>query len=88
MFPQTYLPLNIFEPKYLSMIQNVLATENRVLGIVQPKTLNKNNSNLYQVGSAGKIIKFEETEDNTLLITLKGLYRFNIVSDELYNRFN
>jgi len=82
-FPNTYLPLNIFEPRYLKMIEYAISEENRLIGMVQPKQpQDKNNDvELYKVGCAGKIIKFEETEDSRYLITLKGVSRFNILSD-------
>ena len=83
MFPDTYLPLNIFEPRYLKMIDKAISNDNRLIGLIQPKNSDKNEDNfsLYEVGCAGKIIKFEETEDNRYLITLKGLSRFNLVSE-------
>lgn len=83
MFPNTYLPLNVFETRYLKMINHVIASENRLVGIIQPDRSNKEKTdkNLYQVGCAGKIIKFEETENKTYLITLKGLSRFRYIRD-------
>ena len=84
MFPDTYLPLNIFETRYLKMVDNAISNENRLIGMIQPKNLNKSDkkSAFYRVGCAGKIIKFEETDDNRYLITLKGLSRFNLISEK------
>ena len=84
MFPDTYLPLNIFEPRYLKMIDHAISNENRLIGMIQPKNSNESDkkSIFYRVGCAGKIIKFEETNDNRYLITLKGLSRFNLVSEK------
>ena len=84
MFPDTYLPLNIFEPRYLKMIECAISHEHRLIGLIQPKNSNENDdkSLFYRVGCAGKIIKFEETNDNRYLITLKGLSRFNLVSEK------
>ncbi len=84
MFPDTYLPLNIFETRYLKMIDNAISNENRLIGMIQPKNSNKSDekSAFYRVGCAGKIIKFEETDDNRYLITLKGLSRFNLISEK------
>ena len=84
MFPNTYLPLNIFEEKYVKMLNNVLASEHRLIGMIQPIISNKKNNdmNFYEIGCAGKIINFEETKDNVFLITLKGLNRFNLVSEK------
>ena len=84
MFPDTYLPLNIFEPRYLEMIDYAISNENRLIGMIQPKKSNESDekSLFYRVGCAGKIIKFEETDDNRYLITLKGLSRFNLLSEK------
>ena len=84
MFPDTYLPLNIFEPRYLKMIDYAISNENRLIGMIQPKNSNVSNeiSLFHRVGCAGKIIKFEETDDNRYLITLKGLSRFNLLSEK------
>ena len=84
MFPDTYVPLNIFETRYLKMVDNAISNKNRLIGMIQPKNLNKSDekSVFYRVGCAGKIIKFEETDDNRYLITLKGLSRFNLISEK------
>ena len=81
-FPDTYLPLNIFEPRYLKMIDHAISNKHRLIGMIQPKKSNEsdNKSTFYKVGCAGKIIKFEETDDNRYLVTLKGLSRFDLVS--------
>src|SRR5210317_2269306 len=83
MFPNTYLPLNIFEPRYLKMIDYSMSQKNRLIGMIQPKKIRDKDEDidLYNVGCAGRIIKFEETEDSRYLITLKGVSRFNILSD-------
>ena len=88
MFPDTYLPLNIFEPRYLKMIDQAISNENRLIGMIQPKNIKESDdeSSLFEVGCAGKIIKFEETEDNRYLITLKGLSRFNLISESINNK--
>ena len=60
MFPNTYLPLNIFEPRYLKMIDGALATDDRLIGMIQPMAVKDElHANLHKVGCAGKIIKFE-----------------------------
>ena len=84
MFPDTYLPLNIFEPRYLKMIDQAISNENRLIGMIQPQNLKETDDKLtfFKVGCAGKIVKFEETEDNRYLITLKGLSRFNLISEK------
>ena len=84
MFPDTYLPLNIFEPRYLKMIDQAISNKNRLIGMIQPKNSNESDDkfSFYRVGCAGKIIKFEETYDNRYLITLKGLSRFSLISEK------
>ena len=84
MFPDTYLPLNIFEPRYLKMIDQAISNENRLIGMIQPKNSKESDekSIFYKVGCAGKIIKFEETDDNRYLITLKGVSRFDLISEK------
>ena len=84
MLPDTTLPLNIFEPRYLSMIENALKTSHRMIGIIQPKKkANKNDLSVYLTGCLGKIIKFEETSDGRYLISLRGISRINIVNETL-----
>ena len=85
MFPDTYLPLNIFEPRYLKMIDEAISNKNRLIGMIQPINSNESDDKFafYGVGCAGKIIKFEETYDNRYLITLKGLSRFNLISEKI-----
>ena len=83
MFPDTYLPLNIFEPRYLKMIDQAISNNNRLIGMIQPQSSIETDNKLlfFRVGCAGKIVKFEETDDNRYLITLKGLSRFNLLSE-------
>ena len=82
-FPKTTVPLNIFEPRYVDMINDSMKS-NKLLGMVQPKN-SKNNDNyipdLYKVGCMGKITSFNETNDNRYLIELKGLIRFQIKNE-------
>ena len=84
MFPDTYLPLNIFEPRYLKMIDQAISNNNRLIGMIQPQSSIETDNKLlfFRVGCAGKIVKFEETDDNRYLITLKGLSRFNLISEK------
>ncbi len=77
-FPGTNVPLNIFEPRYIKMINDSMKND-RLIGMVQP---NKNSPNkLYNVGCVGKIIGFNETTDGRYLIILNGLSRFKIVRE-------
>ena len=66
------------------MIDKVLASDDRLIGMIQPKEMDKNNLDisLQNVGCAGKIIKFEEVEKSRYLITLKGINRFNLIKAE------
>ena len=84
MFPNTYLPLNIFEDRYIKMFNKALASEHKLIGMIQPIFSNKKNNDIsfYDIGCAGKIINFEETKDNRYLITLEGLSRFNLISEK------
>ncbi len=80
-FPKTSVPLNIFEPRYIEMIDESMKT-NKFIGMIQPKnTRNENSSDLYNVGCLGKIISFKETEDKRYLIELKGITRFEIIKE-------
>ena len=81
LLPNSRLPLNIFEPRYINMVEDTLATKHRLIGMIQPVKIN-NRSNLketnkYQkVGCAGRIVSFTETDDGRYLITLEGVSRF------------
>ena len=89
MFPGTTVPLNIFEPRYIDMINDTMKSD-KMIGIIQPKTtyIKNNTPELYEVGCLGKIITFRETEDGRFLIELKGVTRFQkvreIKSDKKY----
>jgi Lon protease-like protein len=79
-FPNTTVPLNIFEPRYVKMINDSMKT-NKLIGLIQPKT-KKNNSSLelHDVGCLGKITSFKDI-DGRYLIDLNGLSRFNIIKE-------
>ena len=80
-FPKTSVPLNIFEQRYIEMVDESMKT-NKLIGMIQPKNSNNPNShNLYNVGCLGKIISFKETEDKRYLIELKGITRFEIIKE-------
>ncbi len=81
-FPKTNVPLNIFEPRYIQMLDDAMKG-NRLIGIIQPKkTGDLKKPNLYDVGCLGKITSFNETEDGRYLIVLNGICRFKIISEE------
>ena len=76
-FPKTTVPLNIFEPRYIDMINDSMKS-NKLIGMIQPKTSNikQIKPELHEVGCLGKITSFRETEDERFLIEIKGLIRF------------
>ena len=76
-FPKTTVPLNIFEPRYIDMINDSMKS-NKFIGMIQPKTSidDKNRPALHEVGCLGKITSFRETDDGRYLIELKGVLRF------------
>ena len=88
-FPKTAVPLNIFEPRYLEMVNESMKAE-KFIGMVQPKTM-KNFDNtklpiLHKIGCLGKINSFKETDDGRYLIELKGLIRFKIINEIANNK--
>ena len=84
-FPETTVPLNIFEPRYIQMIDDVMKHE-RIIGMVQPKEINNKNPKLYNIGCAGKITSFHETEDGRYLIIINGVCRFKILNEPTTNK--
>ena len=79
LLPSGQLPLNIFEPRYIAMIERAMAT-NRLIGMVQPKD-EADPPALYETGCAGKIVEFTETPDGRYLVTLAGIARFKIARE-------
>jgi len=81
-FPKTTVPLNIFEPRYIDMINDSMKS-NKMIGMIQPKysLKNENVQELHDVGCLGKITSFRETEDGRFLIELKGLIRFKNIKE-------
>jgi len=81
-FPNTTVPLNIFEPRYLDMVNDAMKSD-KLIGMIQPKNSKneKNIQELYTVGCLGKITSFRETEDGRYLIELKGKIRFKIINE-------
>ena len=90
-FPNTSAPLNIFEPRYIQMIDDSIKS-NRMIGMAQPKGIsNIKKPELFKVGCLGKISSFNETDDGRYVIVLNGVSRFNIVEEidrgKLYREF-
>ena len=78
MFPGTSVPLNIFEPRYVDMINDSMKSD-KLIGMIQPKKINDSSNNipnLHKVGCLGKITSFKDTESGNFLIELKGVIRF------------
>jgi Lon protease-like protein len=86
-FPKTNLPLNIFEPRYLTLINDCIKS-NKYMGMIQSK---KNMSDVYSVGCLGKITEYKKTKDGRMLVNLTGISRFEINSeinnDKIYREF-
>ena len=81
-FPKTTVPLNIFEPRYLDMVNDSMKS-NKLIGMIQPKS-SENDDNLpelHDIGCLGKITSFQETEDGRYMIELKGLIRFKVIKE-------
>ena len=81
-FPKAAVPLNIFEPRYIDMINDSMKS-NKTIGMIQPKStaIGNENPKLHEVGCLGKITSFKETEDGRYLIELKGLIRFKNIKE-------
>ena len=80
-FPKTTVPLNIFEPRYIQMINDSIKS-NRIIGMIQPKrTGQQKKPDLYNIGCLGKITSFNETEDGRYIVVLSGLIRFKIKNE-------
>ncbi len=85
-FPGTTVPLNIFEPRYIQMIDDSMKTH-RILGMVQPKKSGDlKKPDLYNVGCLGKITSFNETDDGRYLIVINGISRFEILEEKLKDK--
>ena len=85
-FPQTTVPLNVFEPRYVDMINDSMKT-NKMIGLIQPKKDKKNSTpDLHIVGCLGKITSFKNTSDGRYLIDLNGLTRFKIINEIKNNK--
>ncbi|MCH8684132.1 LON peptidase substrate-binding domain-containing protein [Pedomonas mirosovicensis] len=81
LLPRAYLPLHIFEPRYLAMVRDAMKN-GKYIGMVQPHGLQDDGRpRLFSVGCLGRISQFEETKDGRFLISLKGVSRFRIVSE-------
>ena len=86
-FPKTNLPLNIFEQRYLNLVNDAY-NKNKLMGMVQSK---KENNSVYKIGCLGKISDYQKSKDGRVLVNLTGITRFQIldeiVNDKLYREF-
>lgn len=80
LMPRSRLPLNIFEPRYLQMVDDVLRTPHRLIGMIQP--LDDSGNTLAHVGSAGRIVGFAEQDDGRYMISLGQVSRFRLTGAE------
>ncbi|HUA78283.1 MAG TPA: LON peptidase substrate-binding domain-containing protein [Acetobacteraceae bacterium] len=83
LLPRTRLPLNIFEPRYLALVEDALG-RGRLFGMIQPNPSQPDGPTgpaLFAIGCLGRVIAFSETEDNRYLITLAGLIRFRVQAE-------
>ena len=83
LFPKTTVPLNIFESRYIDMINDSRKSD-KLIGMIQPLSLNnigQTDPGLHNVGCLGKITSFKETENSHYLIELKGIIRFEIINE-------
>tara|TARA_X000001036_G_scaffold435383_1_gene476516 strand:- start:481 stop:1128 length:648 start_codon:yes stop_codon:yes gene_type:complete len=93
LFPKTSVPLNIFEPRYVDMVNDSMKMD-KLIGMIQPLSLNNNeelNPKLHKIGCLGKITSFEQSENGSFLIELQGLARFETIneikSDKKYRQY-
>ncbi|WP_435260135.1 LON peptidase substrate-binding domain-containing protein [Thioclava sp. FR2] len=78
MLPRARLPLHIFEPRYLAMIEDCMKSKTRLIGMIQPSETPLGEKRLHKIGCAGRLTGFSETEDGRYMITLTGISRFRV----------
>ncbi|QIE41111.1 LON peptidase substrate-binding domain-containing protein [Meridianimarinicoccus aquatilis] len=82
LLPRARLPLHIFEPRYLAMLDDALKTEHRLIGMVQPRAVpGSDATRLHGIGCAGRVTGFSETEDGRYMITLAGKSRYRVTRE-------
>ena len=81
LLPRSRLPLHIFEPRYLQMLEDALKTPQRLIGMVQPNPRPGSDKDLHSIGCGGRVTQFSETEDGRYLITLTGVSRFRVLDE-------
>ena len=82
LLPRSRLPLHIFEPRYLAMLEDVFKTRERLVGMIQPQQGKQRPGNgLHLIGCAGRVTQFSEAEDGRAFVTLSGISRFRIIEE-------
>lgn len=82
LLPRARLPLHIFEPRYLAMLESCMATRERLIGMIQPRAVPDGEvPRLHAIGCAGRLTAFSETEDGRYMITLTGVSRFRMTAE-------
>ncbi|MEM9708294.1 MAG: LON peptidase substrate-binding domain-containing protein [Pseudomonadota bacterium] len=82
LLPRARLPLHIFEPRYLAMLDDTMKTTHRLIGMIQPRDVpGSNEVKLQAIGCAGRLTGFSETEDGRYMITLSGVSRYRITEE-------
>ncbi|MEP3348171.1 MAG: LON peptidase substrate-binding domain-containing protein [Litoreibacter sp.] len=81
LLPRARLPLQLFEPRYLQMFEDVLKTSQRLIGMIQPHMDANGDEQLHAIGCVGRITQFSETDDGRYMVTLAGISRFRILEE-------
>jgi hypothetical protein len=81
LLPRARLPLHIFEPRYLAMVDDTLKTQARLIGMIQPFEAPGGADRLHSIGCAGRLTAFSETEDGRYMVTLSGVSRFRVLRE-------
>lgn len=81
LLPRARLPLHIFEPRYLAMLDDTMKTSHRLIGMIQPREGPSGAKKLHAIGCAGRLTAFSETEDGRYMITLTGISRYRIARE-------
>ena len=82
LLPRARLPLHIFEPRYLAMLDDALKTPERLIGMVQPNEIpGREGPGLQRIGCVGRVTQFSETEDGRYMVTLSGVSRFRVIEE-------
>ncbi|MFV2038379.1 MAG: LON peptidase substrate-binding domain-containing protein [Paracoccaceae bacterium] len=82
LLPRSRLPLHIFEPRYLAMLDDTLKTSHRLVGMIQPLRSPAGDERLHSVGCAGRLTGFSETDDGRYMVTLTGVSRYRVKGEQ------